>query len=107
MLLVRSYRSDTRILSEGISDRYEFDFELGGFVTECCRNKDRAFELVVLVHVPVLATFGDAPGREGEGPGEYEEVESLARLARNEEGTCRSCPVRFSVTACDNVSVTT
>jgi hypothetical protein len=104
MLLVRSYRSDSRILSEGMSDRYEFVFELGGFVTDCCRDRDRIFELVELVHVPVFVAFGDTPGREGEG--EYDEVESLARLARKEEGTCRSDPVRFS-TARDKVSVTT
>lgn len=102
MLLVRSYRSDTRILSEGISDRYEFVFELGGFVTDCCRERDRNFELVELVHVPVFVAF--RPGREGEG--ECDEVESLARLARKEEGTCKSDPVRFS-TARDKVSVTT
>lgn len=106
MLLVRSYRSDTRIFSEGTSDRYEFVFELGGFVTDCCRDKDRIFELVVLVHVPVLVTLSDVPAREGEGPGEYEEVESLARLARKDEGACRSGPVRFS-TAHEGVSVTT
>lgn len=96
MLLVRSYRSDNRIFSEGISDRYEFVFELGGFVTDCCRVRERNFELVVLVHVPVLVALSDPPGREGEGPGEYDEVESLARLARKEEGACKSGPVRFS-----------
>ena len=86
MLLVRSYRSDPRTLSDGLSDRYEFVFELGGFVTDCCRDKDRIFELVVLVHVPVFVALSDASGREGEGPGEYDEVESLARLARKEDG---------------------
>lgn len=96
MLLVRSYRSDARIFSEGISDRYEFVFELGGFVTDCCRDRDRNFELVVLVHVPMLVALKDVLGREGEGPGEYEEVESLARLARKEEGACKSGPGRFS-----------
>lgn len=96
MLLVRSYRSDARAFSEGISDRYEFVFELGGFVTDCCRDRDRNFELVELVHVPMLVALKDVLGREGEGPGEYEEVESLARLARKEEGACRSGPVRFS-----------
>ena len=106
MLLVRSYRSDNRIFSEGMSDRYEFVFELGGFVTDCCRERDRIFELVVLVHVPVFVTLSEVPAREGEGPGEYEEVESLARLARKDEGACRSEPVRFS-TGRNGVSVTT
>ena len=67
MLLVRSY---DRILSEGISDLYEFVFELGGLVTDCCRARDRIFELVLLVHVPVFAALRDVSGREGEGPGE-------------------------------------
>ena len=94
MLLVRSYRSYDRSLSEGISDRYELVFELGGLVTDCCRDRDRIFELAVLVHVPVLLALTDISGREGEGPGEAE-VESLARLARKDEGAWRSEPVRF------------
>ena len=105
MLLVRSYRSVDRTLSEGLSDRYEFVFELGGLVTDC-RDRDRIFELVTLVHVPVLAALSDVSGREGEGPGEYEEVESLARFARKDEGACISEPVRFPTTRVE-VSVTT
>jgi hypothetical protein len=66
MLLVRSYRSVDRTLSEGLSDRYEFVFELGGLVTDC-RDRDRIFELVALVHVPVLAALSDVSGREGKG----------------------------------------
>jgi len=103
MLLVRSYRSYDRTLSEGISDRYELVFELGGLVTDCCRDRDRIFELAVLVHVPVLVALSDdRSGREGEGPGE-DEVESLARLARKDEGACRSG--RFPTTR-EKVSVT-
>ena len=106
MLLVRSYRSYDRTLSdeEGISDRYELVFELGGLVTDCCRDRDLIFELVVLVHVPVLVALSDVSGREGEGPGD--EVESLARLARKDEGAWRSGPGRFPA-ARDKVSVTT
>jgi len=105
MLLVRSYRSYDRTLSEGISDRYELVFELGGLVTDCCRDRDRIFELAVLVHVPVLVALSDdRSGREGEGPGE-DEVESLARLARKDEGACRPGPGR-SPTAREKVSVT-
>ena len=102
MVLARSY---DRTLSEGISDRYEFVFELGGLVTDCCRDMDRIFELVVLVHVPVLVALSDTSGWEEEGPGE-DEVESLARLARKDEGACRSAPMRFP-TVRDGVSVTT
>ena len=89
-------RSYDRSLSEGISDRYELVFELGGLVTDCCRDRDRIFELAVLVHVPVLLASSIISGWEGGGPGE-DEVESLARLARKDEGACRSEPVRFSI----------
>ena len=97
MLLVRSYRSVDRTLSEGLSDRNELVLELGGLVMDC-RDRDRIFELVALVHVPVLVALSDVSGREGEGPGEYDEVESLARFARKEEGAWISAPVRFPTT---------
>ena len=71
---------------------------------DCCRDRDRIFELAVLVHVPVLDALREISGREGEGLGE-DEVESLARLARKEEGACRSEPVRFP-TAREKVSMT-
>jgi len=64
-------------------------------IEDCCRDEDRIFELVILVHVPVLVALSDASGREGEGAGEYDEVESLARLARKDDGACRSGPVRL------------
>lgn len=72
---------------------------------DCCRDRVRIFELVVLVHVPVLVTLSDVSGREGEGPGD-DEVESLARFARKDEGAWRSGPVRFP-TAPGKLSVTT
>lgn len=67
---------------------------------DCCRDRDRVFELVVLVHVPVLVTLSDASRREGGEPDECDEVESLGRFARKDEGACRSGPVRFP-TACE------
>jgi hypothetical protein len=56
--------------------------------------------------VPVLVTLSDVWAREGEGPGGYEEVESLACLVRKDEGACMFGSVRF-FTGRDGVSVTT
>lgn len=72
---------------------------------DCCRVKDRIFELVLLVHVPVLVALSVSGREEEDWPSEFDEVESLARFARKDEGASGSRPGLFP-TACDKVSVT-